>query len=276
MLYSDKLEKCYNNLGELFNSLSDKEKYACPYLVVPNKNSEDSRHNILLCGKETNGWGESEGYRNDLISNPKDWENIKIKLLELYDRKVNLEWGKNIGGPFWSFYRMIREFFEKNPYNENLNPQFASCSLTVGNISLLGYNYGSKGFNPSLIDFQKNNHNIGLATDFEYLAEALNPDLLIATVGYKKSNYTQILEKVFKISYSDFSFFEILIDKDNHFRIVETDKEQIVKKNMNRDFCFGILKLKSLTIILAPHPERKSKIKLLAFKKYILSLLSSL
>ena len=88
--------------------------------------------------------------------------------------------------------------------------------------------------------------------------------------------YFKRCTSVYAYSYSDFTFFEILVDKDNPYRIVETEKEQIVKKNMNRDFCFGLLKLKSLTIILAPHPERKSKIKLSAFKNYILSLLSTL
>lgn len=68
---------CYNNLGAFFNSLEAREQYTCPYLVVPTDKYWNSRYKILICGKETNSWGEKEGYKGKLISHPDKWEEIK-------------------------------------------------------------------------------------------------------------------------------------------------------------------------------------------------------
>lgn len=266
------LELCYDNLGRLFNSLNDKTKYACPYLIIPDDNYKESRYKILLCGKETNGWGEKEGYRNTLISNPKDWGIIKNKLLELYNYKVNIEWGKNLDGSFWPFYQLIRENIEIPLYKPNIKPKFPFCGLVAGNVSLLGYTYDTKGFNSQLVD--SNNGITGLSDDFNDLVNGLKPDLIIATIGYKKSSsyaYINILEKALKISYNDFIFYEIIEGEDNKCYISELPTGIIPQKDMRYEFCFGILSSNNIKIIIAPHPERKKKIKLKAFIDYILT-----
>ncbi len=89
-----------------------------PYLIIPDERYQNASFRILVLGKETNGWGETEG-----CTSVEDLEKLyRDKVLERNMR----------GNPFWNFY------FSYILENLKGRPDIGVC---VSNIALLGKRY---------------------------------------------------------------------------------------------------------------------------------------
>lgn len=243
---------------------SMRENYTCPYLPLPSEKYLSSMTKILICGKETNGWGEKEGYDTLLRADPENWETVRRDLLKLYDDKINKNWAHDLGS-IWPFYNAVRELTEVNPKENNI-PYFQNVGLCAANVALLGYPNEWRGFDGSLT--------VPLAESFAMLHDALSPNLTICTVGYKQSNYTAILERALGIKYSDFTFYEFKVIDSRTYTLWRLELDEVRETDGRYYFCFGMLYKGNELIIIAPHPERKSKVKLEAFVDFIRHLLT--
>lgn len=250
------LKKFYKKQGELFKSIHPalRTNYTCPYLPVPTEKYLLSLFKILICGKETNGWGELEGIWEELINNADEWEAVRDKLVKLYDEKINRGW-ENLGS-FWPFYYEVRKLTEVNPSEKNI-PFFTNVGVCAANVALLGYRNGTSGFDGSKVE--------PLAENFKLLHDALAPNITICTVGYRDTNYITILERALGIKYSDFTFYEFKVINENTYTIWRVKQEELVPRKFN----IGMLQKGEQLIIIAPHTGRVSKVVRTAFVKFL-------
>lgn len=152
----------------------NQKKHTNPYLIIPDEQYQSATFKVLVLGKETNGWGESEN-----CASVEDLE-------ELYQNEV-LE--KNIwgyGNPFWDFY-----FDYVKPISENAAHDIGIC---VSNVALVGYKYGEKGYNTKY-----SNELSGFLKDY---IDILAPDAIICFTGFgtathMENDYLKILEPIF-------------------------------------------------------------------------------
>lgn len=251
------IKNFYQKQGELFKSIDPaiRTNYTCPYLPVPTEKYLLSRFKILICGKETNGWGEKEGIWKELTNNPEDWETVRDKLVKLYDEKINRGW-ENLGGLFWPFYKEIRELTEVNPSKKNI-PFFTNVGVCAANVALLGYPSTISGFDGSMVE--------PLAENFKLLHDALAPNITICTVGYRDTNYITILERALGIKYSDFTFYEFKVINENTYTKWRVKQEELVPRKFN----IGMLQKGEQLIIIAPHPQGVLKVVRKAFVKFL-------
>lgn len=250
------LKKIYQKQGELFKSIDPalRTNYTCPYLPVPTEKYLLSRFKILICGKETNGWGEKEGIWKELINNPDEWETVRDKLVKLYDEKINQEW-ENLGS-FWPLYYEVRELTEVNPSEKNI-PFFTNVGVCAANVALLGYPSSILGFDGLMVE--------PLAENFKLLHDALAPNITICTVGYRYTNYITILERALGIKYSDFIFYEFKVINENTYTLWRIKQEELESGKFN----IGMLQKGEQLIIIAPHTGRVLKVVRKAFGKFL-------
>lgn len=170
------IEDIINKNRELFDWAKknmDQEKHTNPYLIIPDEQYQRAPFKVLVLGKETNGWGESEK-----CASVEDLE-------ELYRDKVLKKtiWG--CGSTFWDFY-----FDYVKPISENAAHDIGIC---VSNVALVGYN-GKKGYNT-----EYSNKLIGFLKDY---LKILAPDAIICFTGFgtathTENDYLKILEPIF-------------------------------------------------------------------------------
>ena len=158
-----KLLDCWDSLMSLYYTIPNEEKsnYALPYLVYPPDCYFSSQFRVLVLGKETNGWGDKE---------KSQWEkqNYMVELIQLYRSKVCCALKTDSNSPFWNFFNRLKKGSNANKRNEKVG-------FAVANVALLGYKYGDKGFDPSLINKGK----LGLAYSLELLYNALTPNMIL-------------------------------------------------------------------------------------------------
>ena len=151
----------------------DKAENTNPYLIIPDKQYRNASFKVLVLGKETNGWGETEK-----CASVEDLE-------KLYRDKV-LE--KNIWGcgiPFWEFY-----FDWVKPIFDNATQGLGVC---VSNVALVGHKYGYNGYNTKYTN--------ELSGFLKAYLDVLTPDALICftgfgTVTHAENDYLKILEPI--------------------------------------------------------------------------------
>ena len=112
-------------------------------------------------------------------------EDYKSKLIKLYDDVANVNWGVGTGSRYWGFVRKLKKQIENNQDFSNSTMQRSKVGILSANTSLIGYKYGTTGFNPELIREEKI---YGLENAFEILFKSLNPQVIILTIGGNLSN----------------------------------------------------------------------------------------
>lgn len=208
-----KIRKINNDLFNWYSSLNNKDKYTNPYLIVPEDSYVNSKMKVLVLGKETNGWGEAENCKTCK------------ELEDLYIEKII---GKEVGNiPFWNFY-----------FNYLLPVIPSNVGVCASNISLLGYRYGSTGYNIKLAK--------ELGVFFERYLNALKPDMVICFAGFgtktrREYNYLEIMERIWGTYNQD---NDLIISSNNEI------------KWPLRKLCFTN---SNICIYGTRHPERTSK-----------------
>lgn len=148
------------------NTLSDEDKgdNTNPYLIIPDEQYQRATFKVLVLGKETNGWGESEN-----CASVEDLEGLYRN--EVLEKNI---WG--YGNPFWDFY-----FDYVKPISENSAHDIGIC---VSNVALVGYKYGKKGYNTKYYKELS-----GFLKDY---IDILAPDAIICFTGFGTATHTEI------------------------------------------------------------------------------------
>ena len=158
-----------NEIYRWYQSLEDKSEYAKPYLVTPEDEYCIAEHRGLILGKETGGWLEN-------VENP-DIGQVENEYQRIIHKSVSMN-----GSAFWRMYFDLKDSLVE------------SIKVTAGNVALLGYHYGTKGFPLKYAD--------KLAFFLKKYIEILKPECLIifcgaGTISRSDIPYIRILEMIF-------------------------------------------------------------------------------
>lgn len=164
------IKEINREIFEWYISLEDKSDYAKPYLVTPEDGYCNAGNRGFILGKETAGWLEQ-------VADPEIGQ-IEDEYDKVIEKSISMD-----GSAWW------RMFFE---LRDRVNTE--SVKLTAGNVALLGYHYGKKGFPHKYMD--------KLAYFLKKYIEILKPGFIILFCGVGTRSgtdrpYISLLEMIF-------------------------------------------------------------------------------
>lgn len=107
-----------------------------PFFPVHGQLYENAKTRIAFVGMETQGWGNTTEFVNNVDSNP---EEAIFRAFEEFDRLEFRYWGNNFGNSFWDFnFKFLANFHEiddwkkvKEGQEEDILRSFAWCNANA-------------------------------------------------------------------------------------------------------------------------------------------------